>query len=405
MTRPVLILGVGGDGPAGLCSSWLDRIDAADELWGSERLLAHWPDYHGSRIVLGSDIVQRVVSLADRGEKGIVILASGDPGLYGIAGAVLRQLAPAEVEIVPHPSSLQVAFARAGIPWSDAILTSAHRRPVAEVVGWARRARKLGILTDPHNTPGHLAQVLLDAGIADCRVIVAENLGAPAEQLIDVRLSQLEGLSFAPLNVMLLLRDESWRPVAPFCPRPDSAYTHRRGLITKQDVRALILARLALRDDDTGWDVGAGSGAVSVEMAELAWRGRIFAVEHDAENLAHIRQNVARFGSLNVTTVQGSAPASLADLPAPDAVFVGGTGGSLEEIFARVAQVARPGCRLVASFATLENLNQALDCAQTLGWEMALAQVNLSYGSAIAGRTRLAPLNPVFIVSTTVEHS
>jgi precorrin-6Y C5,15-methyltransferase (decarboxylating) len=341
--------------------------------------------------------------LAERSERRVIVLASGDPGFYGVAGTLLRYLPPEEVEIVSHASSLQVAFARAGIDWNDAILTSAHARPLAEVVGWARRARKLGILTDQHNTPGLIARTLLDAGLPDCRAIVAENLGMPDERLVDGRLSDLTGMTFAPLNALLLIQDEGWRPYPAFAPRLDEVYAHRRGLISKRDVRALILARLALRETDVMWDVGAGSGAVSVEAAELAWRGQVFAVERDPENLGYIRQNAARFGALNATVVEGHAPAALQDLPAPDAVFIGGTGGALEAIFHHVADAAWPGCRIVASFATLENLSRALTCVRKLGWRMTVAQVNVAYGVDIAGKTRLSPSNPVFIVSATLE--
>jgi precorrin-6Y C5,15-methyltransferase (decarboxylating) len=403
VTVRVLVVGVGGAGQAGLPPALLDRIAGADELWGSERLLAHWPDFPGTKIVIGADVASRAAGLAGRGKRRVVVLASGDPGFYGVAGTLLRHLPPGEVEIVPHASSLQVAFARAGVDWNDAVFTSAHARPLAEVVGWARHAHKLGILTDTENTPGLIAETLLDAGLPDCRAVVAENLGLPSERIVDVRLNDLIGMTFAPLNALLLIQDEGWRPAPTFAPRPDEAYAHRRGLITKQDVRALILARLALRETDVVWDIGAGSGAVSIEAAELAWRGQVCAVERDSENLDYIRQNAARFGTLNVSAVEGQAPAALAELPAPDAVFIGGTGGALEAILWHVAGAARRGCRIAASFATLENLGRALTCTRELGWKAVVAQVSAAYGVGIAGMTRLAPLNPVFIVSATLE--
>ena len=136
----------------------------------------------------------------------------------------------------------------------------------------------------------------------------------------------------------MLIRDAGWQPRPAFAPRPDEAYAHRAGLITKADVRALSLARLALRETDCVWDIGAGSGALSVEMAELAWRGRVFAVESDPENLGFIEENIRRFGALNVTVVAGRAPGALTDLPEPSAVFIGGTGGEMEGILAHVAR-------------------------------------------------------------------
>jgi precorrin-6Y C5,15-methyltransferase (decarboxylating) len=300
---------------------------------------------------------------------------------------------------VPHVTSLQLAFARIGLDWSEAALTSAHSRPLSEVVGWARRAHRLGVLTDRRHTPAVIARTLLDAGLDDCRAVVAEYVGLPEERITDTRLARLPGTEFGPLNVLLLIQGEGWQPWPAFAPRPETAYAHRRGLITKRDIRALSLARLALRETDVVWDIGAGSGAVSIEMAELAWRGQVYAVERDAENVGYIRENAARFGTLNVSVISGVAPDALADLPPPSAVFVGGTGGATEAILTHIDQAAGPGCRVVANLATLENLVHMLHMCNSLGWPHEVAQVSIAHGKAIAGMTRLAPLNPVFILS------
>jgi precorrin-6Y C5,15-methyltransferase (decarboxylating) len=399
MKHPILVVGVGAEGPTGLAPGLLERIAQADQLWASKRLLAHWSSHPASKVVVGADVAQRVRQLVYRGGQRVVILASGDPGFYGISATVLRALPAEEVEIVPHVSSLQLAFARIGTDWSEAVLTSAHSRSLSEVVGWARRARKLGILTDHRHTPSAIARTLLDAGLADCRAVVAENLGLPDERITDTHLARLPDADFGPLNVLLLLRDEGWRPWPAFAPRPEEAYAHRRGLITKWDVRALSLARLGLHEADVVWDIGAGSGAVSVEMAELAWRGQVYAVERDVENVACIGENVARFGVLNVCIIQGCAPEVLSELPRPSAVFIGGTGGAMAPILRYVSGVAQPGCRVVANLATLENLVQMLQVTRDLGWTTEVAQVSIAHGKAIAGLTRLVPLNPVFILS------
>jgi precorrin-6Y C5,15-methyltransferase (decarboxylating) len=399
----VLVVGVGAEGPAGLAAAIHERIARADQLWGGQRLLDHWADHPADKVTIGANVAELVQRLPERGDRRVVILASGDPGFYGIVGTLLRYLPPEDLEIIPHVSSLQLAFARAGLAWNEAIFTSAHARPLAEVVGWAKRVPRLGVLTDRQHTPALIAQTLLDAGLTDCRAIVAENLGRPDERLTDTRLVALPEMSFGLLNVLLLIRDEAWQPRPVFASRPDAAYAHRRGLITKADVRALSLARLAVRAADVIWDIGAGSGAVSVEMAELAWRGQVFAVEHDAENIGFIRENCRRFGALNVTVVEGRAPAALADLPRPAAVFIGGTGGEMAGILQKVGQSVQPGGRIVMNLATLENLNEALDLMASLGWSPQVTQVNLAQGQAIAGLTRLAPLNPVFIVSGKVN--
>lgn len=401
MNNPVLIIGVGAEGPSSLPRALQRRIAQADQLWGGRRLLKHWISHPAPKVELGADLAQRVQELQQRGDQRVVILASGDPGFYGIAATVLRVLPADEVEIVPHVTSLQLAFARIGEEWNDAALTSAHARPLAEVVGWARRARKVGVLTDREHTPAAIARTLLDAGVGDCRAVVAENLGLPDEQITDTWLEALAEAEFGPLNVLLLIRSGDWRPRPAFAPRPAGAYAHRGGLITKREVRAISLARLAPRETDTVWDIGAGSGAVSVEMAELAWRGRVYAVEKDAENARYIRENAARFGVLNITVVEGRAPEALTELPRPSAVFIGGTGGEMEAILRHVDAAARrkpSGCRVVANLATLENLVSMQRVMEKLGWRPDVTQVSIARGRAIAGLTRLAPLNPVFIL-------
>ena len=403
--KKALVIGVGGDGRVGLSSALQERIATADELWGSTRLLAEWDDVATTRVRIGANIAQQVATLTERGDRQIVVLASGDPGFYGVASTLLRHLPPTEVEIIPHTSSLQVAFARAGIPWSDAIFTSAHARPLAEVVGWAKRAHKLGVLTDPEHTPAHIAHTLLDAGVPDCRAIVAENLGLPDEKLTDTRLNLLPNQSFGPLNVLLLIHEDDWQPTPLFAPRPDDAYAHRRGLITKRDIRILALGRLALSETDVVWDIGAGSGAVSIEMAELAWRGIVYAVEQNNENIEYIQQNIARYSVLNLNLVAGHAPEALANLPAPNAVFIGGTSGAIEAIMQTTDRVAHPGCRVVLNLVTLDNLNRALVCAEELGWNTTVTQVNIAEGRTTAGHLRLAALNPVFILNTTLKGS
>lgn len=401
MAHKVLVVGVGSEGPAGLPLVLQNRIAQADLLCGSERLLKHWAGLQVEKMIIRANIPELVERLRRRGEARVVVLASGDPCFYGIAGTLLRYLPADELEIVPHVTSPQLAFARAGIPWSDAIFTSAHARPLAEVVGWARRAPKLGILTDHKHTPALIAEVLLKAGIEDCRAIVAENLGLPDERLTDTRLSALPGMEFSPLNVLLLIHDPDWRPQPVFAPRPAEAYVHRRGLITKAEVRTLILARLALSDTDIAWDIGAGSGAVSIEMALLAWRGRVFAVEQDAENLAYLRENISRFGVLNVEVVAGSAPAALEGLPQPDAVFIGGSGGQMQGILDVVCRRLRPGGRIVLSVVTLENLNEAVSGLKARGFAAEMTLVNVARSKSIADLTRFEALTPVFVVTGT----
>jgi|YNPBryBLVA2012_1023415.scaffolds.fasta_scaffold00939_4 precorrin-6Y C5,15-methyltransferase (decarboxylating) len=403
MKQPIWVVGLGLGDRLALSPEANAVIQQASLLMGGQRLLNAFGSHPAEKIPIGRNLDETMRRLqARRDDERIVVLASGDPGFHGIAATLLEHFPPEELRILPNVSSLQAAFARAGLHWNDAVFTSAHAHSLAEVIGWARRVPKLGILTDPAHTPAMIANRLLRAGVEDCRAIVAENLGAGDERVVDTCLSNVLEQEFAPLNVMLLVHSPGWQPWPAFAPRDDQAYAHRRGLMTKADIRALCVSRLALRENDVVWDIGAGSGAVSIEMAEIAWRGRVFAIEKDPENLGYLRQNIERFGTLNVEVIAGQAPKALAGLPAPSAVFIGGSGGKLEAILEQVAQSAAPGCRMTATFTLLENVLRAQQWMKQAAWNPTLAQVQASYGTALAEGTRLAPTNPVFILNGVI---
>lgn len=398
MKKPVFIIGLGVDGDRSLSAETQALIQSAQVLIGGQRLLSALEDHPAEKVTIGKNVDEILARLKERDGESIVVLASGDPGFHGIAGTLLKHLPAEEIRILPNVSSLQAAFARAGFDWSEAIFTSAHAHSLAQIIGWARRAPRLGILTDFQNSPAAIAAQLIEAGIPDCQAFVAENLGTEQEHLIDGKLSNLIDMDFAPLNVMLLIQPLGWQPDPVFDIRSEADYAHRRGLITKTDIRTLSIARLQIRPTDIIWDIGAGSGAISIEMAGLAWQGTVYAIEKDPQNLAFIKENCRKHGALNVELIEGQAPEVLKKLPAPNGVFVGGTSGNLPPIFDAIADTASTNCRVVCNFATLENINLAFQKMKSLGWQPSFSQVNIAHSKSIASRNRLEPLNPVFIL-------
>ncbi|MCC7105787.1 MAG: precorrin-6y C5,15-methyltransferase (decarboxylating) subunit CbiE [Chloroflexi bacterium] len=402
--RPrIAVVGIGDDGAAGLTARARALVEAAELLVGGRRHLAFFPGHPAERVVLANDVERALRDVCARiGGRRCVVLASGDPCFFGIGPTIVELFGAETVEIVPSASSVSLAFARLGMGWQDASVESAHGRPPEAAVRAVLRSRLTALLTDSVNTPAALARALLAAGAADAEAWVLERLGSECERVVHGRLEELVGQSFDPLNVMIVRRAAGRVAGARFG-RSEDELRHARGQITKAEARAVALARLELPSEGVLWDIGAGSGAISIEAAELAPRLRVLAVERSEEQLGCLRQNLTAQHAASVRVVAGEAPGALADLPDPDRVFLGGHGGQLGAILAHCLERLRPAGRLVGSFATLEAAGMATSTLSDRDWAWELCQVQASRGRRIGNQTRLEAMNPVFVVSAWQE--
>jgi precorrin-6Y C5,15-methyltransferase (decarboxylating) len=400
---PITIVGIGDDGCAGLSSRAMGAVSAAQVLAGGERHLAFFPQFPGERIVFKDGLARaldRVAEAAD--ENNICILASGDPMFFGVGAAVIKRLGAEHVEILPHPSSMQWAFARAGMKWDDAVLISLHGRSREGFLTRLRTCAKVGVLTDPENTPSRLAATMLEHGQTRWRAWVCENLAGADERVRRFSIAELaERTDIGPLNVLILERDEpQWTapPSIPFIHEDEFAKRMpKKGLITKREVRLLSLAALRIRSDSVVWDIGAGSGSVSIEAAMLAPHGRVYAIEVDPEGVEICHENLRAHAIDNVRVIAGRAPEALADLEAPDAVFVGGSKGSMNEIVAVALERLRPGGRLVANAITLENSGEIYSALRNRGIVPEVTLLQISRAEPLARYLRFEALNPIQI--------
>lgn len=401
MRRAVSVVGIGADGCAGLSSRAAGAVASARVLAGGERHLAFFPQFQGERIALDRNLaaaLDRIAVLAD--EDPVCVLASGDPLFFGIGARLLERMPVEDLEFIPHPSSVQWAFARAGVAWEDASFVSLHGRGREGLAARVRRRRKVALLTDRVNEPPALARHLLEHGARNLLAVLCEDLGGAGERVRPCTLEELASLEdVRALNVLLLLRPEGWSPPPTIPCLPDDAFERRRGLVTKREVRLLALGALGLRDDSVVWDVGAGSGSVAVEAALIACEGRVCAVESDPEAVERCRRNARAHGADNVRLIAGRAPEALGGLEAPDAVFVGGSGGRLTEILTLATARLRPGGRLVVSAVTLETLEEARRVLGELGLAAEVTLASLARSAPLAGRTRLVPSSPVHLVT------
>lgn len=402
------IIGIGDDGLEGVTDGARRLIESAVLLVGSAELLALVPASKAQRVEVGVDWDATVATLASPRSGPTVVLASGDPLFYGVARYLCAKLGKDRFEVLPHVSSMQLAFARVKESWEEAYLTDLANRPLESVLEKIRIADKAGLFTSAEATPSAVAQALLDRRIDYFSAYVCENLGSPDERVTQAELGELVGQQFAPLNVLILVR----KPHLPDRPseqvgkrlfgNPDWAFLQTRpklGLLTPGEVRSMALAELDLGPGSMVWDVGAGSGSVAIEAAQLAHQGRVYAIEMDLDDHAMIRTNAERFGVKNLTPVLGRAPEAWADLPAPDAIFVGGSGREISRIVGLAYDRLKPAGRLVANVGSIENLAEVHEILRQKAHDVQVWMINIARGTFQMERVRFEALNPTFLLA------
>lgn len=409
-TYKVSIVGVGDDA-ASLSESARKRLEEADIVFGTERLLRLVSPLSARPIEIGTDLEAMVTQVREHAGRGsTVVLASGDPLFYGVARLLVDRLGKENFEIVPHVSSMQLAFARVMESWDDAYLTNVAQHPPEEIVERIRTAAKAGLFTSEAYPPSAVARDLVKEGIHYFRVYVCENLGTRNEVVTQGSVSEVAEMEFGPLNVMILVRI----PDAPDRPRdnlerrlfgnPDEAFKQsrpKRGLITPMEVRTLALAQLFVGPSSTVWDIGAGSGSVAIEAAQLASSGRVLAIEPDVEDCQLIRDNAALFSVHNVEVICGRAPEAFATLPNPDSIFLGGVGREAAGIVEAAYQRLKPGGHFVANLASLESTSATTSFLRRQGSHVGLLMVNFSRGTHQLDSIRFEAANPSFVVFVT----
>jgi precorrin-6Y C5,15-methyltransferase (decarboxylating) len=408
------VVGVGLEGADGLSPLIAQLVEQAILLVGSPRHLAYFPHYAGDRLVL-TDLHQALQTLqnylppATVSSPHITILTSGDPLFFGFGRLLLETFPPEQLTFHPHLSAIQLAFSRIKLPWQDARVISAHGRSLDELTQALQQGiKKIAVLTDDHNSPNAIAELLQELDLPTAyQLWICENLGGADERVQQLTGQELIGQQFAPLNVVVLVRQESAAVLEleslPTFGLPDScflSFSDRPGLMTKREIRLLVLGELALQPGQIIWDIGAGTGSVSIEIARLFPNTQIYAIEQTAAGITLIQQNSQRFQVESIQPIQGKAPTALQNLPQPDRIFIGGSGGSLTEILSFCSQQLRPQGVIVLALATLEHQTQVQHwLGKRPQWQFRLLQAQLARSVPVAALTRLSPLNPVTLVT------
>ena len=409
------IIGAGMGTRETLTGEAAQALASAEMVFATERLAEICEN---AQICLFSELAERAIACgADRA----ALLVSGDVGFFSAAGKLREKLlAHGEVRLFCGLSSMQYLCAKIGISYENACIRSLHGRK-GDLLGAVSYHEKTFALTGGDNNAQFVCRSLADAGefvlqkgdefwvnntgfdvksilpgLGGVQVYIGENLGSPGERVLKGTASELAENPCADLAVMLVLNPNS---VNPFEPVRDEMLTRAKVPMTKEEVRWVSVARLGVQPGDTVWDVGAGTGAVTFELARKAMDGAVFAVERNTEAIELIAQNRQKLGGFNVHIVQGHAPEVLADLPKPNCVFVGGSGGNMREII-KIALMKNPEARIAVNAIALETLQET----QRLFAEFGLQQVEITQLSAARGKsigcyTMMTANNPVFILS------
>ena len=407
-SESISIVGIGDDGIEGLTASTVAIIRQADLLVGPSEIIKKFQSDVGDVWDPGSDYEALSIRIDDSRDRKVVVLAAGDPLFYGTARFLCDRIGKDRIRVIPNVSTMQLAFARVKENWDEAYLTDLGNQSIDLVVQKIRSAERVGLFTTSEHTPQLLATALLAARVDYFTAYVCENLGSPDERVTSGTLLEIADQVFESLNVMILVR----RAAAPDRPRemigkrlfgnPDEMFLQtkpKRGLLTSSEIRCLALAELNLGPTSVVWDIGAGSGSVAIEAGQISPGGEIYAIEMDVDDFALIGQNAERFGVHNVFPIHGAAPNAWEDLPDPDAIFIGGTGRQLASIVTDALARLKPGGRIVADMASIDNVSEVQTFLRDATGDVKVWMFSVAKGNYQLERIRFDAQNPIFVVS------
>lgn len=406
---PIHVIGI-GLGRQHLTSQHMEIIQTADVLAGGRQQVALFPDFQGEVLVVDRHIHAFIEKLQSRApDCQVVVLASGDPLFYGIGATLLAHFDPSQLCFYPNVNSVAAAFAAIKKSWHDATIISLHNKalPPFSFTELAR-IRKAVFLTRPSADPVYIARQLLDHHLLDFRICVLEHLGDRQKETItwfDHPAAMLNQ-SFSHPNVVILLKHSADSPAhvshETHTGMPDDRFSHARGLITKSEIRSISLSKLKLTNKDHMlWDIGAGSGSVSIEAALALPEGRVIAIEKNKDRISDIADNIQQFHCDNIQIQQGTFPDEADALPRPDRIFVGGGGRNLSVILETACDCLLPSGTIVINAVLIQNVSAAFACLEKNHFHPEMIQVQISRSRPMPYGNRMESLNPVWIISGT----
>jgi precorrin-6Y C5,15-methyltransferase (decarboxylating) len=400
--KTVTIIGM-GMGPKDLTAEHTKIIEKADILVGGQRLLDYFDRCAAQKKAVDKNLAGIIDFIKKRmASQSIVVLASGDPLFFGIGARLIKTLGAQNVNFYPNISSVAAAFARIKEPWNNVRVVSLHGRNNEGVLFKALEKENIvAVFTDPKNNPARLAQRLMEEDFINFKMCVFESLGTTEERFNWYSLEGAAGMVFAEPNLAILKRNsEDLKGVKPlYLGMPDNYYHHQQGLITKSEIRAIALSKLRLLKDHVLWDLGAGSGSISIEACLLVSAGKVFAFEKNPERIEQIEINKSRFGVKNLEIVPTVLPEGLEGLPRPDRIFIGGGGRDLGKIITAAVTFLKPDGLVVVNTVLTQNIQTATETLKALEFKTSKVQVQINRSQDMPWGDRLEAQNPVWIIS------
>ncbi|MFE3447544.1 precorrin-6y C5,15-methyltransferase (decarboxylating) subunit CbiE [Nonomuraea sp. NPDC059194] len=398
----ITVVGIGADGWDGLAARSRQAVQDAEVLLGSARQLDLIPESGARRVRWPSPLLPALPGLlAEYGDAALCVLASGDPMFFGIGSTLARLVGAEKLRVLPHPSSLSLACARLGWPVEETAVVSLVGRPLDALRRAVLPGRRLLVLAADASGPARVAELLTEHGYGASVLHALSDLGSAAETHVQGTAATWDRAS-SNLTVVAVecVADEGTvpRPLVPGL--PDDAFEHD-GQLTKREVRAVSLARLAPLPGHLLWDVGAGAGSIAIEWMRAHATCAAIAVESHPERAARIGRNAAALGVPALQVVTGRAPEALDGLPVPDAVFVGG-GATVPGLLEACWRALPPGGRLVANAVTLESESVLTTWYGRHGGD--LVRLSVARAAPVGGFTGWRTAMPVTIWTATKEH-
>jgi len=398
----VIVIGFGMS-VSDLTATHQEKIQQANILIGGKRHLAFFEHLHMEKRIIDRDLDILLEFIREQmHDKQIVVLASGDPLYFGIGERLINHLGTENITCYPNYSSISAAFSKMNMPWHDAKVISLHGRGNFNDVRQAIEVYpKVAILTSPACSPTNIAKQLMKTNYSG-QFWVFERMGHSEEICRQYELGLASETKFLEPNIVICISNDDAQKCSPehvYLGMTENKFIHEKNMITRPEVRVVVLSKLRLQSDHIFWDLGAGCGSVAIESSVFITFGKIIAVEKNSRRVKQIKQNKMKFQVEHLEIVQQVLPEGLAKLPVPDRVFIGGGGSKLEEIILQVASRLKPEGIIVLNTVLIESFNKAYFTLKQLGFQISVTQVQISRSQTMPGGMRMAAQNPVWIIT------